>query len=342
MQDRNVSRRTFLGGAAALGASAMAPGGLARQSPARAGDRQSSDRGVALITGTSSGFGNLIALTLARHGYQVYASMRHVHSKNASAAEQLERVSSDEGLALEVIEIDVRSERSVERGVHRVLRQSRRIDVLVNNAGIFYPALLETLTIDDVEEVFDTNVFGQLRMNRAVLPAMRARGAGLVVQITSGTGRLALPFQGAYNGAKWAMEAMTQVSRYELSQSGVDVVIVEPGPYPTDLIDNARIYYRDYLRGLTHTDARRRGEYGELATRVERELNEEGPDPQEVADAVAALIAIPAGQRPTRTLVGDQISQLLGDYNASHQQLQNTVVDEDLQSSAATSRGWGA
>jgi NAD(P)-dependent dehydrogenase (short-subunit alcohol dehydrogenase family) len=138
------------------------------------------------------------------------------------------------------------------------------------------------------------------------------------------------------------MEAMTQVSRYELSQSGVDVVIVEPGPYPTDLIDNARIYYRDYLRGLTHADARRRGEYGELATRVERELGEEGPDPQEVADAVAALIATPAGQRPTRTLVGDQISQLLGDYNASHQQLQNTVVDEDLQSLAATSRGRGA
>jgi hypothetical protein len=104
----------------------------------------------------------------------------------------------------------------------------------------------------------------------------------------------------------------------------------EPGPYPTDLIDNARIYYRDYLRGLTRADAQRRADYGELATRVERELTEEGPDPQEVADAVAALIATPAGQRPPRTLVGEQISQLLGDYNASHQQLQALIVDEDL------------
>ena len=104
------------------------------------------------------------------------------------------------------------------------------------------------------------------------------------MQITSGTGRLALPFQGAYNGAKWAMEAMTQISRYELSQSGVEVAIIEPGPYPTDLIDNARVYYRDYLRGLTRADAGRREEYGELATRVERELQEEGRGRDRPAD----------------------------------------------------------
>ena len=330
MNDVSSTRRTFLGGAAVLGASAALPGGLANAATATPRDRRQSEREVVLITGTSSGFGNLTALTLARHGYEVYASMRHVRHKNASAAKQLERVARDEGLTLEVVEIDIRSERSVEWGVRQVLRRAGRVDVLVNNAGIFYPALLETLTIADVEEVFDTNVFGQLRMNRAVLPAMRARGEGLVVQITSGTGRLALPFQGAYNGAKWAMEAMSQISRYELSQSGVDVVIVEPGPYPTDLIDNARVYYRDYLRGLTRADAQRREEYGELATRVERELQEEGPDPQEVAEAIARLIATPAGQRPVRTLVGEQISQLLGDYNASHDQLQEVLVDEDL------------
>ena len=330
MNDVSSTRRTFLGGAVVLGASAALPGGLANAATAAPRDRRQSEREVVLITGTSSGFGNLTALTLARQGYEVYASMRRVEHKNASAAKQLERVARDEGLTLEVVEIDIRSERSVEWGVRQVLRRAGRVDVLVNNAGIFYPALLETLTIADVEEVFDTNVFGQLRMNRAVLPAMRARGEGLVVQITSGTGRLALPFQGVYNGAKWAMEAMSQISRYELSQSGVDVVIVEPGPYPTDLIDNARVYYRDYLRGLTRADAQRREEYGELATRVERELQEEGPDPQEVAEAIARLIATPAGQRPVRTLVGEQISQLLGDYNASHDQLQEVLVDEDL------------
>jgi NAD(P)-dependent dehydrogenase (short-subunit alcohol dehydrogenase family) len=330
MEYGNVSRRTFLGGAAALGASAAVPYALSTAAQAASQERRESDGEVVLITGTSSGFGHLITLTLARQGFEVYASMRDVRDRNASAAKRLERIARDEQLSLEVVEIDVRRERSVASGVQQVLRRAGRVDVLVNNAGIFYPALLETQTIADVEELFDTNVFGQLRMNRAVLPAMRARGEGLVIQVTSGTGRLALPFQGAYNGAKWAMEAMAQVSRYELSQSGVDVAIVEPGPYPTDLIDNARIYYRDYLRGLTHADEQRRAQYGELATRVERELTEEGPDPQQVADAIAALIATPAGQRPPRTLVGEQISQLLGDYNASHEQLQELLVDEDL------------
>jgi NAD(P)-dependent dehydrogenase (short-subunit alcohol dehydrogenase family) len=205
----------------------------------------------------------------------------------------LRRVARTEGVALEVVEIDIRRDRSVHSGVQQVVRQSGRIDVLVNNAGIFHPALLEMLTVAQVREVFDTDVFGQLRMNRAVLPAMRDQGAGLVVQIPSGVGRVAFPFQGAYNGAKWAMEAMAQVSRYELSQSGVDVVIVEPAAYPTDLIDNARSYYGEYLRRLAPGDARRREQYGELARRVEKELEEPPePDPQEVADAVLRLLAV--------------------------------------------------
>ncbi|MGH2946876.1 MAG: SDR family NAD(P)-dependent oxidoreductase [Solirubrobacteraceae bacterium] len=234
-------------------------------------------------------------------------------------------------MALEVVDIDVRSDRSVGSGVQQVLRRAGRVDVLVNNAGIFYPALLETQTIADIQEVFETNVFGHLRMNRAVLPTMREQGEGLVVQITSRVGRIAFPFQGAYNGTKWAMEAMTEVSRYELSQSGVDVVIVEPGAYPTDLIDNARIYYRDYLRGLTREDARRRDAYGELASRLERELEEPTePDAQEVADVVARLVQTPAGERPLRALVHEQVEQLLGDLNTAHQRIQDAIVDEDL------------
>jgi NAD(P)-dependent dehydrogenase (short-subunit alcohol dehydrogenase family) len=279
-----------------------------------------------LITGTSSGFGRLIALTLARQGYEVHASMRHLDHKNASAGRQLQRIARTENLALDVVDIDVRSERSVESGVQQVLRHSGRIDVLVNNAGIFYPALLETLTVEQVQELFDTDVFGQLRMNRAVLPTMRDQGEGLVVQMTSGVGRIAFPFQGAYNGAKWAMEAMAQVSRYELSQSGVDVVIVEPGAYPTDLIDNARILYRDYLRRLSPSDARRREEYGDLASRVENELQEPSePDPQDVADAVLQLAQTPAGQRPLRTLVGED-TELIREINAVHQRIQDEIM----------------
>ena len=277
-----MDRRSFLGAAAAAGAASLVPqaAGAALAGPRR-------DREVALITGTSSGFGRLTALGLARAGYEVFASMRHLRDRNRGAAAELLRIARAERLALEVVEIDVRRDRSVDAGVRQVLRRAGRIDVLVNNAGIFYPALPETQTIAQVQEVFETDVFGQLRMNRAVLPAMRDRDEGLVVQITSGVGRIVFPFQGAYNGAKWAMEALAEVSRYELSQSGVDVVIVEPAAYPTDFIDNARVSYREYLRDLSRADARRRAEYGALARRVEDELQEPPePDPQEVADAV--------------------------------------------------------
>ncbi|SFB48446.1 NADP-dependent 3-hydroxy acid dehydrogenase YdfG [Amycolatopsis marina] len=321
----NITRRTVIGGIGALGAAAVLSTGAAAEE-AHARDPKGVDGKVALITGTSSGFGRLIALTLARTGYEVYASMRHPHRQNAAPAGVLRRAARGEGLALEVVEIDVRDERSVDSGVRRVLRRAGHIDLLVNNAGIFYPALLETMTIEQVQEVFETDVFGQLRMNRAVLPAMRSQGEGLIVQLTSGVGRIAFPFQGAYNGAKWAMEAMAEVSRYELSQSGVDVVIVEPGAYPTDLIDNARILYRDYLRRLSRDDARRRAEYGDLADRVENELQEpSGPVPQEVADAVVRLAQMPAGRRPLRTLVGAD-TELLTEVNAVHQRVQNEIM----------------
>jgi NAD(P)-dependent dehydrogenase (short-subunit alcohol dehydrogenase family) len=327
--NHEISRRSFLGGAAALAAAAAVPpvataGPSAAQGrePRAAQKRDANGRKVVLITGTSSGFGRLTALTLARKGYEVHASMRNLPRENAAAGRELEQLARSEGLALEVVEIDVRSERSVQSGVQQVLRQAGRLDVLVNNAGIFYPGLLETQTIEQVQEVFETNVFGGLRMNRAVLPTMRDQRDGLIVQMTSGVGRIAFPFQGAYNGTKWAMEALAQVSRYEFSTSGVDVVIVEPGAYPTDLIDNARVYYRDYLSRLSRADARRRAEYGALASRVENELKETPePDPQDVADAIVLLIQTPAGQRPLRTLVGKDT-----ELNAVHQRTQDQIM----------------
>lgn len=327
------SRRSVLGGAVMVGAAAVGAqiattdtAAARTAEPAAPGAGDDDARKVALVTGTSSGFGRLIALTLARAGYEVHASMRHLHHRNAPSGRELRRIARAEGLALHLVDIDVRSDRSVESGVRRVLRRARRLDVLVNNAGIFYPAILETQTIEQVREIFETDVFGQLRMNRAVLPTMRRQGAGLVVQITSGVGRITFPFQGAYNGAKWAMEAMTEVSRYELSQSGVDVVMVEPGAYPTDFIDNARTHYRDYLRNLSRDDARRRDEYGDLAGRVENELVEPPePDPGEVADAVLRLVRTPAGERPLRTLVGEDTA-LIGEINAVHSRIQNEIM----------------
>jgi hypothetical protein len=120
---------------------------------------------------------------------------------------------------------------------------------------------------------------------------------------------------------RWRRRAATSFPR-----AGVDVVIIEPAAYPTDLIDNARAYYREYLRRLTRADARRRAEYGELAQRLLDELDEAPePDPQEVADAVAGLIRAPAGRRPLRTLAGEQVA-LLEEINAVHQRIQDGIM----------------
>lgn len=295
MSPRDIRRRSLLAGTAALGVTAALPA----TSAAAGGSR------VVLITGTSSGFGLLTALTLARAGHRVFASMRNTRSANAGVAKRLRAIARQESLALQVLDIDIRDDRSVEAGVRRVAHRAGRIDVLVNNAGIFSPAVMETLSVDDLRDFFDTNVFGHVRMNRAVLPLMRRQSDGLVVQVTTVLGRLVLPFMGAYVASKWAMEAITETSRYELSRFGVDVVIVEPGEYQTDLVDpNGVANYRRYLRRLTPDNARRRREYGDLARRAETHLLEQpgppDPPPQQVADAIAQLVRTPRGQRPIR------------------------------------------
>jgi NAD(P)-dependent dehydrogenase (short-subunit alcohol dehydrogenase family) len=259
----------------------------------------------------------------------VFASMRNTRSANARAAYELRSIAAKEKLALEVIDLDVRSESSVDRGVDKVLTKVDRIDVLVNNAGIFYPAILETMTIDDVREVFETNVFGHLRMNRAVLPAMRDQGQGLVVQLTTALGRFVFPFMGAYVGSKWAMEAMAEASRYELRRAGVDVVILEPGAYNTDLVDpNGTAYYREYVRALSPQDRRRRQEYGDLAARTETHLVEEPglPDNQQIADAVAAIVRMPSAERPVRVL-GPGL-EFLTELTQVHADFQRNVMEQ--------------
>jgi NAD(P)-dependent dehydrogenase (short-subunit alcohol dehydrogenase family) len=311
MRTERVRRRAVLGGALVTSAAAGLGGMSISQTSAteRAEPSRHPDRKVALITGTSSGFGWLTSLTLARAGHHVFASMRYPRTTNAGPARELREFAKAERLALDVIDIDVRDDHSVEYGVAQVLRHAGRIDILVNNAGIYYPALVETQTMADIRDMFETNLFGHLRMNRAVLPTMREQREGLIVQITSGLGRLVLPFMASYAGPKFALEAMTEVTRYELSTFGVDVVIVEPARYNTDFIDpNGIAYYRRYLRRLAPEDARRREEYGELAERLTPFLQElpEAPDNQEVADAVASIVRMPSQERPVRLLTPGQ------------------------------------
>jgi NAD(P)-dependent dehydrogenase (short-subunit alcohol dehydrogenase family) len=273
-----------------------------------------------LVTGSSSGFGRLTSETLARRGHRVFASMRDADGRNAPAAAELANLADREDLPLTVLDLDVRDDDSVTAAVESAVAVGGRLDVLVNNAGTSYLGLLETLTVDQARDLFETNVFSMLRMNRAVLPHMRARGSGLLVHISSGLGRIVLPFNGLYTATKFAVEAIAETYRYELACVGVDSVIVEPGVYATSFFENAA--------ANRAADAQRATDYGPLY-RLSQDMAARRPapgDPQEVADAIAELVELPAGTRPLRTTVGWS-AQRADPVNEVAAELQRTVFD---------------
>ena len=259
-----------------------------------------------LVTGSTSGFGHLTVETLARQGYRVFAGMRAAAGKNAPAAEELRALAQREQLALQVVEIDVTHDASVERAIAEIIETTDRLDVVVNNAGISYIGPLEAFTPEQVRQQFETNVFGVLRVNRAVLPQMRKQGSGLLLQIGSIAGRLAMPYLGLYAATKFAVEGLTESYRYELAPFGIDAAIIEPGTYPTTISANRQVA----------ADAERLALYqaGLEAFMVRfyaENRSATPPDPQEVADAIAHVIAQPAGERPLRTIVAT-VAQRLG------------------------------
>lgn len=253
---------------------------------------------VVIVTGCSSGFGLLTARTLARRGDTVFATMRGVDGKNAAPAADVRALAAREGLALYALELDVADDASVAHAIEQVIATAGRIDVVVNNAAYGLVGPIEGFTLEQVRAQFETNVVGVLRVNRAVLPWMRRQGAGLLVYVSSGAGRLAVPFLAVYGATKWAAEELAEASRYELAGFGIDAVIVQPGSYPTGAAGKA----------VSPADTARLAPYGPALDTFQAAFGAtlaagEAGDPQEVADAIAALIAMPAGQRPLRTVV---------------------------------------
>jgi len=251
-----------------------------------------------LVTGSTSGFGRLTVETLARQGYRVFAGMRAAAVKNAPAAEALRALAQREALALQTIEIDVTDDASVERAIAEIIETIGRLDVVVNNAGVSYSGPLEAFTLEQVRQQFEANVFSVLRVNRAVLPQMRKQGSGLLLQIGSIAGRLGMPFLGLYGATKFALEGLTESYHYELAPFGIDAAILEPGTFPTTISANRQVA----------ADAERLALYQAAMNAFTAPFYAENrsatpPDPQEVADAIAQVIAQPAGKRPLRTVV---------------------------------------
>ncbi len=187
-----------------------------------------------LITGCSSGIGAETARRFARAGYQVFASVRRPERAAPLRAEALAA-----GWALETPTLDVNRDDSVDAAVQQVLTATGgRLDVLVNNAGYYCHGPLEETSPDELRAQLETNVVGVLRVTRAVLPAMRARGEGAIVNLSSISGLVVLPLVGSYHASKYAVEALTEALRYEVGPFGIRVTAVEPGPIATAFHDN--------------------------------------------------------------------------------------------------------
>ena len=270
---------------------------------------------VVLITGSSTGFGRMIAETLARRGHSVFATMRDPEGRNATNASEIRGLAKRESLPLHVLELDVTNEVSVQQAVHKAVEQAGRVDVAINNAGYVVGGLAEAVTLEQAQQIMDTNFFGSVRVNRAVLPYMRRQRSGLLMHISSGAGRVVLPSFGFYCASKFALESLAETYHYELAAQGIESCIIQPGAYQTSVFDNS----------VTAADQARTDTYGvanQFSAKINGFLTKTAGNAQEVADAVLGVMETPAGQRKLRYRVSaasfgvDEINSISEDVQA--------------------------
>jgi NADP-dependent 3-hydroxy acid dehydrogenase YdfG len=250
-----------------------------------------------LITGASSGFGRLTAETLSSSGHKVFAGFHSIDGPKKQVASELNAKNID------ILRLDVTDQTSIDSAITQLLEKSNnQLDVVVNNAGMASMGISESFTPEQLRNLFEVNVFGVQRVIRATLPVLRAKRSGLLVNVGSILGRVTIPFFGLYGASKYAVEAMTDSYRYELSQLGVDVVLVQPSAYPTNMYTAAQLPANGEVAKT----------YGEIAEVPEKILKtfvtlfqgKNAPNPQDVATAIDKLVSMPAGGRPDRVVVG--------------------------------------
>jgi len=231
---------------------------------------------IAIVTGSSSGIGFETALALAREGYYTYATMRDTKKGN-----QIKEIAKKENLKLEVIELDVDKDKTVQDAVNKIMKEKNRIDVLVNNAGYTLFGCLEDLSMDDLKAQFETNFFGAVRTSQAVIPIMRNQKSGTIVNISSVAGKIGFPVSPAYISSKFALEGLSESMRYELSPFGINTIIIEPGVIKTNFMSSMK-------KSMKPDSA-----YKEITEKVIMGISmmaEMGTPPQEVAKTIIKAI----------------------------------------------------
>lgn len=248
------------------------------------------------ITGTSTGFGKLTAITLANAGYSVIAGMRNTEGKNAAAALELSGVPN-----IEVIDIDIASDASVKAAFGQIITKYGKIDVLVNNAAVSGFGLLEGYRTEQIRDMFEVNFYGVLRTYQAVLPSMRKERSGLIINITTGASGHTLPFMIPYIASKLAVESITEGIQDELSRFGIENVSIQPGVYPTEMTNGSKAGINaDKTDVIEAYGPEATAQFNALGTALFGKMAAFNMNPQTIADGILELVSMKKGTRPLR------------------------------------------
>ncbi|MGY2704678.1 SDR family oxidoreductase [Nocardioides sp. HB32] len=271
-----------------------------------------------VVTGASSGFGAMTTRALADAGHRVYAGMRGTTARNAPAVAELAEYARAHGVDARAVEMDVSDQASVDAAVKEILEDAGRLDVVVHNAGHMVLGPAEAFTPEELAEVYDVNVLSTQRVNRAVLPHLRARGDGLLVWVGSSSSRGGTPpYLAPYFAAKAAEDALAVSYAAELARFGIDTTIVVPGSFTTGTNHFAHAGGPTDAGTAAAYETRYAGLLDQVAARL-AELAPESADPTEVAREIVRVVDLPKGRRPFRVHVdpvgdGAEEVNLLGD-----------------------------
>lgn len=234
---------------------------------------------IALITGTSSGFGLLTAIALGKAGYHVIATMRDL-SKRLPLLEQAKAAKIEQNIVY--MQLDITDETAIKQLIQTIQFQYNRIDILVNNAGIAVGGYVEDVTITDWRLQFETNFFGLIALTQAVLPIMRSQNSGKIINISSISGRLGFPGYAAYAASKFAVEGFSESLRHEMLPFGIYVVLVEPGAYKTEIWEKGFNTMRTSPESVYRTQL-------EAVLRYSQKAAETAPNPQDIANLIVKV-----------------------------------------------------
>ena len=253
---------------------------------------------VAVVTGSSSGIGLATSLALAKNGYRTYATMR-----NLAKRDSIQSVADKQHLPIRTVQLDVTDENSIKSAIQSILSEAGRIDLLVNNAGYVLTGAFEDIGMDEIKSLYETNVFGVIRVTQAVLPIMRKQGSGRIINISSGAGRIGYPGGSAYVSSKFALEGLSESMAYEIEQFGIKTVLVEPGFVRTKIGENMAISKKTQDPNSPYSQMMQM-----MSSNQERML-ENGSD----ADLVASVVAEAATSKEPnlRYLAGKDVQQMM-------------------------------